>query len=205
MPDPTTLFVARHGETVWNVEGRAMGHLDSDLTELGMRQAAELAARMRDAGLDVVYASDLGRARRTGEVVASACGVELAIEPGLRERHMGIFQGLTAPEMEERHPAEWRAYKTAGPMYVIPGGESATQRTERSVSVMTGIAERHPGKRVGVVTHGGFVTGFFEHVIGAEPGTHRAGAWQNGRVSVFGYASPVWTLLDAHGAPPDGD
>jgi broad specificity phosphatase PhoE len=187
-------FVARHGETEWNLVGREMGHLDSPLTARGLQQAEALARRLAGIGVELVYASDLGRAHHTGEIIATVCRVELVIEPGLRERNMGIFQGMTLAEMEERFPAERRDYLTLGQEYVIPSGESARQRTERSVRVMTEIAGRHPRARVAVVTHGGFLKGFFEHVLGIGPGGGARFRRHNGSLSVFAYEESGWTL-----------
>jgi 2,3-bisphosphoglycerate-dependent phosphoglycerate mutase len=131
------LFIARHGETAWNVASREMGQLDSPLTDRGVEQARALARRLAGLHVEVVYSSDLGRALRTAELIARECGIEVRVEPALRERHMGIFQGLTRAEMHERYPAERTAYETGGYDHVIPGGESARQRTERSVRALT--------------------------------------------------------------------
>jgi broad specificity phosphatase PhoE len=187
-------FVARHGETEWNLAGREMGQLDSPLTARGLQQADALARRLTESGVECVYSSDLGRAQRTGEIIATLCRVELVIEPGLRERNMGIFQGMTVAEMEERYPVERRDYQTLGYDYAIPNGESARQRTERSVRVMTEIALRHSGSRVAVVTHGGFLKGFFEHVLGIGPGGGARFRRHNGSLSVFAYEERGWTL-----------
>ena len=187
-------FVARHGETEWNLAGREMGQLDSPLTARGVQQADALGRRLAGVGVECVYASDLGRAARTGEIIAALCRIELVIEPGLRERNMGIFQGMTVAEMEERYPDERRDYQTLGYDYVIPSGESARQRTERSVHVMTEIALRHPGARVAVVTHGGFLKGFFEHVLGIGPGGGARFRRHNASLSVFAHEERGWTL-----------
>ncbi len=102
----TTLLVVRHGETQWNLEGRWQGHLDSDLTELGQRQARALAKHPAMETVDRVYSSDLGRALATAHEIAVRRGLGIHREPRLRERHLGIFQGLTRAEMTERFPEE---------------------------------------------------------------------------------------------------
>jgi probable phosphoglycerate mutase len=188
------LFAARHGETAWNLVGREMGHLDSPLTERGVLQAEALARRLGDLGIERVYSSDLGRALRTAEIVAEACGVELELDPALRERHMGIFQGLTSAEILEKYPAERRDYDSGGVDYVVPGGESARQRTERSVRALTGLAQRHADGRIAVVTHGGFLLGFFQHVLDMKAGESWRFRRHNGSLSVFGYAQDRWHL-----------
>jgi probable phosphoglycerate mutase len=93
------LICIRHGETQWNVEGREMGQLDSPLTPLGLRQAEAIADRLGKLEFDALYSSDLGRAVQTAEAIASRCGRDIRLDAGLRERNMGIFQGLTLEEM----------------------------------------------------------------------------------------------------------
>jgi probable phosphoglycerate mutase len=188
------LLAARHGETAWNLEGREMGHLDSPLTERGLEQAEALARRLAELRIELVYSSDLGRAKRTGEVIAATCQVELRVDPALRERNMGIFQGLTKTEMLERYPVERKAYEMGGFDYVIPEGESARQRTERSVRALTEIAERHEPGRVAVVTHAGFLLGFVEHVLGVEPGESWRFRRHNGSLSIFEHDDARWRL-----------
>jgi broad specificity phosphatase PhoE len=187
-------FVARHGETVWNLAGREMGQLDSPLTARGLGQADAFARRLAEIGVEALYSSDLGRAQRTGELIAALCFVELVVEPGLRERNSGIFQGLTVAEMEERYPMERRDERTPGDDYVIPDGESARQHTERSVRVMTEIALRHPRERIAVVTHGGFLKRFREHVLGIDSGASPGVRRDNDGLSVFAFEESSWTL-----------
>ena len=188
------LYLARHGETEWNLVGREMGHRDSPLTRRGVLQAEALARRVAGLAVDVVYSSDLDRARRTAEMIAAACAVELRIDPELRERNMGIFEGLTSAEILERYPEERRAYDAGGSEYVIPQGESARERTERSVRALTSIALRHPRGRVAVVSHGGFLLGFFQHVLAVPPGEGWRFRRHHASLSVFGYQSDRWHL-----------
>src|SRR5258706_9533312 len=113
------LIVVRHGETEWNAEGREIGQLDSALTPRGMEQARRLAQRLAPAKIAAVYSSDLGRAVKTAEIVAAACHTEIRLSPDLRERHMGIFQGVTIQEIRQQFPAERKQYD-AKHDYAIP-------------------------------------------------------------------------------------
>ena len=94
----TTLLLVRHGETDWNRDGRWQGQSDTPLNELGRRQARELAEQLD--GVDVVYSSDLARARETAEILAERAGVEVRLDPRLRERGFGAWEGLTLAEIE---------------------------------------------------------------------------------------------------------
>lgn len=171
-----------------------MGQLDSPLTALGIRQAEALAERLSRIEFAALYSSDLGRARHTAEIIAARCKRDVLVDAGLRERHMGIFEGLTREEMRSRFPQERSDYERIGFEHAIPGGESARQRLERSVRVMTAIAEHHPDDTVVAVTHGGFLMGFFEFVLGIAPGNGWRFKRHNASFNAFEYCDGKWAL-----------
>ena len=109
------LIAIRHGETEWNAQGREMGQLDSALTERGIQQARLVAGRLNQAVFHALYSSDLGRAIQTAEIIAAKCQKQVQLDAGLRERHMGIFQGLTLAEMRERFPKERAEFERGDP------------------------------------------------------------------------------------------
>jgi probable phosphoglycerate mutase len=110
MTAPRTLYLARHGETDWNLEGRWQGQTDIGLNGSGRAQAAALAERLAGHGIAHVSASDLSRARQTAEIVARRLGVAtVAVDHALRERGFGVFEGLTREECAQRFPDSWRA------------------------------------------------------------------------------------------------
>lgn len=192
---PATRFILiRHGETEWNAAGREMGQLDSPLTPLGVQQAQCLAARLSTWPLDQIYSSDLPRAARTAAILAEKHGLAVKSDVRLRERHMGIFQGFTPAESEVRFPAERAAYRAAGADYIIPSGESARQRTERTVACLEDLAAKHGGQSVLVVTHGGILLGFFEHVLGLASRSTPAFRRPNAALNVFWYDGGSWKL-----------
>src|SRR4030095_2805652 len=124
--DRAQVIIVRHGQTEWNIKGIRQGNLDSRLTEKGMAQAKALAQRLARESFTALYSSDLGRAVQTAEEVASVTGHEIITDPRLRERHLGIFQGLSGEEIKQKHPEEYKLHRSLGPDYVIPGGESVT-------------------------------------------------------------------------------
>jgi broad specificity phosphatase PhoE len=135
----TTLLLVRHGETDWNAEGRLQGHTDRPLNDFGRRQAAALAERLADDGVDAVYASDLARARETAEILADRLGLPVVTDPDLRERNWGNWEGLTGSERDR----------------VEYAGEEREAHGERVIRAVRRIAEQHPGERIVIVTHGG--------------------------------------------------
>ena len=95
----TTLLLARHGETDWNRELRIQGSSDIELNELGRQQAQFLAQELTDVDLDAIYSSDLSRARATAAAVAATHGLEVTLDPRLRERSFGSWEGLTREDV----------------------------------------------------------------------------------------------------------
>lgn len=185
----------RHGETAWNIEGREMGQLDSPLTAQGIRQAEAIATRLSTSEFSTLYSSDLGRALQTAECISDKTGKPIIQDAGLRERHMGIFQGLTRKKMKEKYPTEWARYNSARKFtYVIPGGESQEQRSERSVRVVNALADRHPDESIVVVSHGGILRGFFEYVLGLKPGNEQRFKRRNATFNCFGKQNGTWSL-----------
>jgi broad specificity phosphatase PhoE len=150
----TTLLLARHGETDWNAERRWQGHSDPPLNERGREQARDLAATLD--GVDVIYTSDLARARETAEILGAQLGLEAHVDPRLRERSFGAWEGRTWDELEEDSAdalESWRAGETHGPEDAEPY-DAFSRRVE---SFLADVVGRHPGERVLVVGHGGSI------------------------------------------------
>ena len=150
----TEILLIRHGETLWNQQGRMQGQNDSPLTALGLNQARQLGRRLKNVSFAALYSSDLGRAHQTARCIADDTGHEVIAEPGLRERHFGVFEGLTHTEIKLRHPDEHVRFATRDPDYAMPGGESTAQFRDRCVACLDSIARRHAGETLVVVTHG---------------------------------------------------
>ena len=156
MPDQATRVIAiRHGETDWNLEGRVQGHLDVPLNPLGLQQAERLAQALGRDGIDVVYSSDLMRARQTAEAVVRQGGQPFQLEPGLRERDFGSFQGLTFSQIEAQFPEQARLWRERDPDYRPGGGESLNLFYARCLEASLRLARAHPGQTIALVAHGG--------------------------------------------------
>ncbi|HUW03692.1 MAG TPA: histidine phosphatase family protein [Acidimicrobiales bacterium] len=99
----SNLLIVRHGQSEWNAVNRWQGQEDSPLSEHGRQQA--FAASVHVGVVDLIVASDLERARVTAEIIAESIGVgPVQVDPDLRERHAGEWQGLTRSEIHERFP-----------------------------------------------------------------------------------------------------
>src|SRR5262245_21321709 len=121
------LFLVRHGETAWNAESRFQGQQDSPLTALGIAQAEAVAAYLAAHKVNALYSSDLPRTLQTAKPIEIATGLKVVAEPALRERNLGIFEGLTRAEVEKRHAEAHAHYAARDAEYVIPNGESLQQ------------------------------------------------------------------------------
>jgi 2,3-bisphosphoglycerate-dependent phosphoglycerate mutase len=158
----TELLLVRHGETDWNAEGRLQGHTDRPLNEYGRRQAIELADRLAGEGADAIYASDLVRAQTTAEIIGERLGLPVVVDPDLREKNWGTWEGLTG---DERVLVEFE-------------GESTENHRDRVMAAVRRIAARHPGQRVVVVTHGGSLRRIQAAVNGvADPVIENCAVW----------------------------
>jgi broad specificity phosphatase PhoE len=151
----TELLLVRHGETDWNRDRRFQGHADEPLNDAGREQARALADELVGERIDVVYTSDLVRARETAEIVAARLGADVVVRSELREIDVGDWEGLTWPEIEERHPEGARAWHEHGHGWT--SGETYAQLGERIIAALRRIAADHPAQRVLVVGHGGTV------------------------------------------------
>ncbi|GLC36423.1 hypothetical protein PLESTM_000444800 [Pleodorina starrii] len=164
----TTLLLVRHGQTDWNAEMRLQGHQDPPLNDVGVQQAQELSAALREEAFDAVYSSDLRRALQTAEAIVAgrAGGMQIRTSAGLRERKLGVLEGLTLPEAAARQPEAFRLLRLHDEATAVPGGESPNQMRERVVAELEGIASEHPGQTVLVVAHGGVLHAVYRQAVG---------------------------------------
>ncbi|KAI3437383.1 uncharacterized protein J3R85_005364, partial [Psidium guajava] len=156
--DYAEIVVVRHGETDWNADERFQGTLDVELNEIGRRQATAVGERLsREAKISVIYSSDLKRAFETAKLIATACdGLEVIKDSGLRERNLGVLQGLQPHAAASAHPEAYKALQSQQTDLEIPGGgESIDQVYQRCTASLRSISMKHKGERVAAVTHGG--------------------------------------------------
>jgi probable phosphoglycerate mutase len=162
----TEIILIRHGETEWNSQQRMQGHSNSDLSSVGQAQIQALGQWMKNVPFDHIYSSDSLRAKQTAEAITQFSGHKLKIDLRLREKNLGVFEGLTSEEARERHPEVFRLFKTAGSKYVIDEGESTQQLQDRALEIVNEIRIKHPEERVLLVTHGGFIRVVMKHSLG---------------------------------------
>ncbi|XXG52773.1 hypothetical protein AAC387_Pa03g1001 [Persea americana] len=191
--DVAEIEIVRHGETTWNASGRIQGQLESELNEVGWKQAEAIAERLgKELKPAAVYSSDLKRAKDTAEMIAKKCHChEVTVVPELKERHVGSLQGFVWGEIQEKVPEAYHAFFSSEKGLEIPGGgESFNQLCERSVAALEEIASRHKGERVIVVTHGGVLRAIYM-AITREP---TAGKVLNASINVLHPSEKKWAF-----------
>lgn len=148
------LYLVRHGQTDWNVEGRYQGQTDWPLNAVGRAQAQALAQQLAGIPFEAVYSSDLKRAWETAEILGAALGVAVQLDERLREINLGEWEGQRVAEIKTRYPAVWAA-RAQDPLHTrAPGGESAAELAVRVAQAADAVARAHPGGPVLVVSHG---------------------------------------------------
>ena len=191
----TKLIIIRHGETLWNVEGKKQGQLNSPLTPLGIKQAKALAQRLTEESFTALYSSDLGRAYETAEHIAARTDHKIFSDQRLRERNFGIFQGLTDEQIENEYPVEYNSYLTNRVDYVIPDGESLRQFYVRVTVFLENLTARYDGQIITIVTHGGVIDGWFRYIFDLPLETPRQAKLWNASINcVVREAAAGWML-----------
>ena len=191
----TEILLIRHGETLWNQQGRMQGQNDSPLTATGLEQARKLARRLKDVAFSALYSSDLGRAHQTARCIADATGHEIVADEALRERHFGIFEGLTNTEIKAKHPDLHELFAKRLPDFRMPGGESAAEFMDRCVGALERIAARHEGETIAVVSHGLVLDAAYRRAVGMPIETPRGFPLLNCSVNTFRYDGNAWLAV----------
>lgn len=130
----------------------------------------------------------------TARIVGDALGIEPIPDTGLRERNLGILQGLTKTQFAQQHPEDASALAAGDPDYVLPDGESARQRHDRCVAAASRIAAAHPGQTTAVVGHGGTIQSLLRHTLNIPLGAPRRFSLYNGSIARFAVDGTTWRL-----------
>lgn len=118
------MYLARHGETQWSAERRIQDQSDSPLTAKSEQQAMQVAARAKELGITHIISSDLGRIRRTAEIIAQACGCDIIFDSRLYELDMGVLEREHIDSLTEEEENWHRQLANDTVDGHIPEGES---------------------------------------------------------------------------------
>lgn len=162
----TTFYIVRHGETDWNIVRRIQGHTDNDINKTGELQAAKAAHNLSGIHIDLVYSSDLLRARRTAEIIVAERKLAVHTTQALRERLYGEFEGKLYDEVDAFYQKIMRAADTNEEKQVRRehGVEGDDEMMGRLITFIREVAVANPGKTVLMVSHGGIMRALLVHL-----------------------------------------
>ncbi len=167
MPQPTRLYLIRHGQSAGNAEGRFGGHGPTPLSEFGIQQAEKNAKVLAKEGVNVIDSSDLLRAVQTAEPLATLLNLPINSSEAFRERHVGVLEGLTFDESKQAFPKDYYALVNRNINHVITEGESYRQLLRRITAKLNNVLRSHQGERVAIYSHTGAICFLILHLLGA--------------------------------------
>jgi len=149
------IYVARHGETTWNAEGRIQGRSDPGLTPRGYAQSLDLLEHLKDRPISAIYTSTLKRSILTAKPIAHHLGLPIQKAPELDEIAFGILEGKSFLNMDDTVRAEWERFRDNRLTYHIPGAENYADVSNRVHPFKERILRIHDGQEILVVGHRG--------------------------------------------------
>lgn len=186
------VYLVRHGETQWNAERRIQGQSDSSLTAKGESQAVQVGERVRTYGITHVIASDLGRTRRTAEIIADACGCGVTLDARLRELDMGVLEQRHLDSLSAQEE-EWRRLVVNGtPNGRIPEGESMQELSERMFAGLSACLDLPAGSCPLLVSHGIALGCLVSTILGLPAHAERRLRLRNCSISRVDYQESQW-------------
>ncbi|WP_225727054.1 MULTISPECIES: histidine phosphatase family protein [unclassified Nocardia] len=191
-----TLILLRHGQTEWNAVDRMQGQIDTDLTELGRRQAKEAARELVSRNAIAIVSSDLRRAYDTATALAEHTSLSVETDPRLRETNLGRWEGLTHYEVDAEYPGARVAWRLDAE-FTPPDGESKLRVGARALPVVRELyTERQdwPGRTIILVAHGGLIAALTAALLDLPPRNWPA---------LGGLANTSWVQLSSHGPSID--
>lgn len=149
----TTIYLIRHAQAEGNLCRRMHGQYNSNLTSLGLRQAAALGQRFAELPLDACYASDLTRAKNTADAVCQVRGLPMQVEKDFREVAVGVWEDRSFGFLRYHYGEKLQQFVTNQKSWQIDGGESYEEYTGRFRMALDRVVSAHLGETIAVVTH----------------------------------------------------
>lgn len=151
------LIFVRHGVTQYNLSGLYTGQTDIPLSSLGTQQAEAVAAYLAHDKIDIIFSSDLQRARDTARAIARYHDLPVLEDPDLREASFGIWEGLNRAQVLQQDGERWAEWRSDPINRVPPGGESLAQVKARAARALQRCLESYADKTILWTTHGGLM------------------------------------------------
>lgn len=186
------VYLVRHGETLWNAARRIQGQSDSALTEKGEKQAHQVGERVKSFGITHVIASDLGRTKRTAEIIADACGCTVITDPRLRELNMGVLEQRPLDSLTDEEE-RWRQSLVNGTENGrIPEGETMGELASRMHAALNACLDLPEGSRPLIVSHGMALGVLVSTLLGLPAHAERRLRLRNCSISRVDHQQSAW-------------
>ncbi len=147
------IYIARHGETTWNADGRIQGWSDPELSPLGQAQSQALLEHLKHRPIKAIYSSPLKRSYLTAQPIADHLGTPILKQPELKEIGFGILEGKNLFQFDEVLKQEWNRFKDHRFSYRIPGGENYADVASRLRPFVERVLRQHEGEEILIVGH----------------------------------------------------
>lgn len=158
----TVIFLVRHGQSIGNAKGEFLGHTDKDLSALGYIQAKRTGDLLADERIDVIYSSDLIRAKNTAVPHAELRGMDIITSENFREIYAGIWEGMKLEDILKDYGDEFiNGWRANFGNYTIPGGESVKDAGNRFFRAVIDVAKENVGKHVLITAHAAVIRSFW--------------------------------------------
>ncbi len=164
----TLVYLMRHGEVANDGQKRYNGHIDVDITAAGVEQMHRLAGLLAEKPIVAVYSSDLIRSVKGADIIAARLNILPTPLRQLRERSVGVWEGLTAEEIRVRFPEEFRLWRADLLNYRPSGGECLTDVRDRIIPEYDRLVAAHRGREIAMLLHGGVNRVILAHVLGLD-------------------------------------
>ena len=156
------IYITRHGETLWNKEGKMQGWLNSDLTEEGIINAKKLGDSLKDISFDRIYSSPLGRAYDTAIHIRRDKKTSIIVMENLKEMGFGIWEGMEHSKVDELYPDQKHDFWNQPHLYLpVEGGESYQDLIDRVSKVLEEIIKSESGETILLVAHAAVIKAIF--------------------------------------------
>jgi alpha-ribazole phosphatase len=162
------LLLTRHGQTDWNIARRYQGHSNTELNQVGVRQAEQIAKRLSTKTIHAIYSSDLNRAANTAKAIAAFHQLEVHTDTRWRELSFGSWEGMTYQEMSAHSPELFDAWMKDSLTVSTPNGETHRQLAERVQAAFDELKTKHKDETVLVVGHSGSMQTLLSLTLGVD-------------------------------------
>ena len=193
------ILLVRHGATDWNLERRCQGSSDRDLSEVGIRQAEQIASLLSGEDIQAIYSSHLRRARQTAEYISQPHDLPVLIEEDVRELDHGHLEGLTFNQIKQNYAEFLLRWRSEPAEVRVPGGERLADVAERAWNGLNQIVQRHSdAERILVVSHNFPIVGIVCRVTGTDLNQYRSFHVDPCGVTRLGYDAGCWNLTEVN-------